>query len=300
VSTETVIRVGPYKLKLTNLDKVLYPEVGFTKGNVIDYYRRIAPALLPHLRGRMLTMKRYPNGVDEEFFYQKEAPKHRPDWVHTVPIWSRGNARDVNFLVVDNLATLIWIANLADLELHTSLSLARNPSRPTVMVFDLDPGPPATIVECCQVGILLRDMFTELGLECFPKTSGSKGLQIYVPLRTAVTFDDTKGFARETARRLEKEHTDLVVSNMRKELRTGKVLVDWSQNDDMKTTICVYSLRARSRPTVSTPLRWQEVEGALDAADPDRLVFEWDDVLERIERDGDLFSPVLRLRQKLP
>jgi len=194
VSRATAIRVGPYTLKLSNQDKVLYPDAGFTKGDVVEYYRRIAPALLPHLKGRMLTMKRYPNGVNEQFFYQKEAPAHRPEWVETVPIWSHSNRRDVNFLVVKNLATLIWVANLADIELHTSLSLARNPKRPTMMVFDLDPGAPATIVECCRVGILLRDLFADRGLRSFPKTSGSKGLQVYVPLHTAVTFDDTKEF----------------------------------------------------------------------------------------------------------
>jgi bifunctional non-homologous end joining protein LigD len=300
MSGDEVVSIGGRKLKLSNPDKVLYPEAGFTKRDVVGYYRAIAPVLLPHLKGRPLTMKRYPNGVDEEFFYQKEAPKHRPEWVHTVPVWSRTNKRNVNFLVVDNLSTLVWIANLADLELHTSLSKVSNLARPTMMVFDLDPGEPAAIVECCEVGLMLRDMFAGLGLECFPKTSGSKGLQVYVPLNTAVTYDETKPFALATARRLEQEHPDLVVSNMRKELREGKVLVDWSQNDDMKTTICAYSLRARSRPTVSTPVRWDEVEGTLKAGDPGRLVFEWADVLERVKRHGDLFEPVRRLRQKLP
>jgi bifunctional non-homologous end joining protein LigD len=297
---QTEISVGGRKLKLTNLDKVLYPETGFTKGDVIDYYRKVADTLLPHLKERPLTMKRYPNGVNEEFFYQKEAPKHRPDWVKTVPIWSRGNKRDVNFLLVNNLSSLIWIANLADLELHTSLSKASNPQRPTMMVYDLDPGAPATIVECCKVGLMVRELFGGFGLESFPKTSGSKGLQVYVPLNTAVTYDETKPFAHTAARQLEQEHPDLVLSNMRKELREGKVLVDWSQNDDMKTTICVYSLRARPHPTVSTPVTWDEVEETASTGDPGRLVFEWDDVLERIERLGDLFDPVLRLRQRLP
>jgi bifunctional non-homologous end joining protein LigD len=300
VSKATVISVGNRKLKLTNLDKVLYPKAGFTKGDVIDYYRSVAPALLPHLKDRPLTMKRYPNGVDQEFFYQKEAPQHRPPWVKTVPIWSRGNKRDINFLLVNNLSTLIWIANLADLELHTSLSKAAHPQRPTMMVFDLDPGPPATIAECCEVGLMLRDLLHDLKLEAFAKTSGSKGLQVYVPLNTAVTYDDTKPFAHTVARLLEERRPDLVVSNMRKELRTGKVLVDWSQNDDMKTTICVYSLRARERPTVSTPVTWDEVGGTTSKGDPASLVFEWKDALERIDRMGDLFEPVLRVRQRLP
>ncbi|MDX6594495.1 MAG: bifunctional non-ous end joining protein LigD [Gaiellales bacterium] len=300
MSKATVISVGNRKLKLTNLDKVLYPKAGFTKGDVIDYYRSVAPALLPHLKDRPLTMKRYPNGVDQEFFYQKEAPQHRPPWVKTVPIWSRGNKRDINFLLVNNLSTLIWIANLADLELHTSLSKAAHPQRPTMMVFDLDPGPPATIAECCEVGLMLRDLLHDLKLETFAKTSGSKGLQVYVPLNTAVTYDDTKPFAHTVARLLEERRPDLVVSNMRKELRTGKVLVDWSQNDDMKTTICVYSLRARERPTVSTPVTWDEVGGTTSKGDPASLVFEWKDALERIDRMGDLFEPVLRVRQRLP
>jgi bifunctional non-homologous end joining protein LigD len=300
VSKATVISVGSRKLKLTNLDKVLYPKAGFTKGDVIDYYRNVAPTLLPHLKDRPLTMKRYPNGVDEEFFYQKEAPKHRPPWVKTVPIWSRGNKRDINFLLVNNLSTLIWIANLADLELHTSLSKASNPHRPTMVVFDLDPGPPATIIECCEVGLMVRDLFGGLGLESFAKTSGSKGLQVYVPLNTRVSYDDTKPFAHKAAQRLEEQHPDLVISNMRRDLRSGKVLVDWSQNDDMKTTICVYSLRARERPTVSTPVTWEEVERTAAKGDPGELVLEWSDTLERIDRLGDLFEPVLRLRQRLP
>jgi bifunctional non-homologous end joining protein LigD len=294
------ITVSGRELKITNPDKVLYPEAGFTKGDVIEYYRRIAPALLPHLRGRALTMKRYPNGVDEQYFYQKESPKHRPDWVTTVPMWSEGNGRDINFTVVNSLPTLLWAANLADLELHTSMARARTGRRPTMMVFDLDPGPPATIVECCEVALLIRERLARDDLRCFPKTSGSKGLQLYAPLNTPAGYDGTKGFARDLARTMEAEHADLVVSNMRKELRTGRVLMDWSQNDYLKTTVCVYSLRARSHPTVSTPLSWDEVEQATDHRDPERLVFDSAAVLERVERLGDLFEPVLKLRQRLP
>jgi bifunctional non-homologous end joining protein LigD len=299
VSGHTITFSGR-ELKVTNPDKVLYPEAGFTKGDVIEYYRRIAPALLPHLRGRALTMKRYPNGVDEEYFYQKESPKHRPEWVTTVPIWSEGNGRDINFTVVNSLPTLLWAANLADLELHTSLARAKTPRRPTMMVFDLDPGPPATIVECCEVALMLRERLGKAGLEIFPKTSGSKGLQVYAPLNTAVGYDGTKGFARDLARAMEAEHPDLVVSNMRKELRTGRVLMDWSQNDYRKTTVCVYSLRARAHPTVSTPLAWEEVEQTAKRGDPELLVFERAAVLDRVERLGDLFEPVVKLRQKLP
>jgi bifunctional non-homologous end joining protein LigD len=294
------ITVSGRQLKITNPDKVLYPEAGFTKGDVIEYYRRIAPVLLPHLKGRALTMKRYPNGVDEQYFYQKESPKHRPDWVTTVPMWSEGNGRDINFTVVNSLPTLLWAANLADLELHTSMARARTGRRPTMMVFDLDPGLPATIVECCEVALLIRERLARDGLRCFPKTSGSKGLQLYAPLNTPADYDGTKGFARDLARTMEAEHADLVVSNMRKELRTGRVLMDWSQNDYLKTTVCVYSLRARSHPTVSTPLSWDEVEQATDHREPERLVFDWAAVLERVERLGDLFEPVLKLRQKLP
>jgi bifunctional non-homologous end joining protein LigD len=295
-----VVDVEGRHLSLSNLDKVLYPATGFTKGQVIDYYARIAPALLPHLAGRPVTMKRYPNGVDGEYFYEKNAPKHRPDWVQTAPIWSRHNRRHINYLKVEDLPTLTWLANLASLEIHPSLALADDIQCPTMMVFDLDPGPPANIIQCAQVGIWLHDIFSHWGLESFPKTSGSKGLQIYVPLNTPTTYDVTKTFALALAKLLEQEHRDLVVSEMKKELRTGKVFVDWSQNDEHKTTVSVYSLRAREHPTVSTPVTWDEVEGALKKKDASRLVFEAPDVLARFEKLGDLHAPVLRLKQKLP
>ena len=299
--SDRTVTVRGKQLKLTNGDKLLYPEAGVTKGDVIGYYERVSDVLLPHLKGRALTMKRYPNGVDEQFFFQKDAPKHRPDWVRTEPIWTRSNGRDVNFLTINSLPALIWIANLASLELHTTMSRAKTSKRPTMMVFDLDPGPPATMVECCQVALMLRSLAADLGLELYPKTSGSKGLQVYVPLNTpSASFEQTKPFALAVAKLLEQQHPDLVVSNMRRELREGRVLVDWSQNDDMKTTICVYSLRARPRPTVSTPVTWQEVEATADGGDPSTLVFEWPQVLERIESHGDLFEPVLKHRQQLP
>jgi bifunctional non-homologous end joining protein LigD len=296
----TIVDVQGRKLSVTNLDKVLYPAAGFSKGQVIDYYVRIAPVLLPHLAGRPLTMKRYPEGVDHEYFFEKNAPKHRPEWVKTAPIWSGANNRDVNYILCNELATLVWIANLASLELHPSLSLASDIETPTMMVFDLDPGPPANIVQCSQVGLWLRAIFDHFGLQSFPKTSGSKGLQIYVPLNTKTNYDQTKAFAHALARLLEQEHPELVVSDMKKTVRTNKIFVDWSQNDQHKTTISIYSLRARERPTVSTPVTWDEVELALKKKDPERLVFEAKDVLARVQKMGDLFEPVLKLKQKLP
>ena len=295
-----VVEIGNRRLKLSNLDKVLYPATGFTKGQVIDYYVRIAPALLPHLAGRPLTMKRYPEGVDAEFFFEKNAPMHRPDWVKTAPIWSHGNQRNVNFILAEDLPTLVWVANLASLELHPSLALAKDIQCPTMIVFDLDPGPPANIVQCAQVGLWVREIFDHFGLQSFAKTSGSKGLQIYVPLNTKTSYEETKPFAHALARVMEQEHPDLIVSDMKKARRANKVFVDWSQNDEHKTTIAVYSLRARERPTVSTPVSWEEVKGALKKKDAKLLVFEAPEVLERVERMADLFEPVLKLTQKLP
>jgi bifunctional non-homologous end joining protein LigD len=292
------VEVEGRRLKLSNLDKVLYPAVGFTKGEVIDYYTRISPVLLPHLRGRPLTLKRYPDGVEGQYFYEKQCPSHRPDWVRTEPVKADGKV--IDFCVVDDLPSLVWTSNLADLELHTSLSLAEDVQRPTMVVFDLDPGPPAAILECAQVGMWLRDTFDELGLESFPKTSGSKGLQVYVPLNTPVTYEQTKPFARALARLLEKQHPDQVVSSMKKELRKGKVFVDWSQNNDFKTTVCVYSLRAKERPMVSTPVTWDELENALSRNDPKLLEFDYEEVLKCTDEAGDLFRPVLELRQTLP
>jgi bifunctional non-homologous end joining protein LigD len=296
----TVVEVENRKLKLSNLDKVLYPAAGFTKGQVIDYYVRIAPMLVPHLAGRPLTMKRYPGGVDQEYFFEKNAPMHRPDWVKTAPIWSEGNRRTVNYILANDLATLVWIANLASLELHPSLSLASKIDQPTMIVFDLDPGPPANIVQCAQVALWVRAIFDHFGLQSFAKTSGSKGMQIYIPLNTKTSYEETKPFAHAIARLLEQEHPDLVVSDMKKAVRTNKVFVDWSQNDQHKTTIAVYSLRARERPTVSTPITWDEVDQTLKKKDAQQLVFEAGDVLKRVEKMGDFFAPLLKLKQKLP
>jgi bifunctional non-homologous end joining protein LigD len=293
-ATRVEVEVEGRRLSLSNLDKVMYPEVGFTKGQVIDYYTRIAPAVLPHLRDRPLTLKRYPNGVEGGHFYEKQAPSHRPDWVRAEPIELR--SKTIHFVVCDDLPTLVWLANLADLELHPSLSLVDDINRPTVMAFDLDPGPGTGLPECCEVAVLLRDALTQLGLESFAKTSGSKGIQVYVPLNNEdVDYDHgSKRLSHALARHLEAQHPKLIVSQQKKELRKGKVLIDWSQNDEHKTTVGVYSLRARERPTVSTPLAWEELD------DPEALVFEAADVLERVERDGDLFAPVAELRQELP
>jgi bifunctional non-homologous end joining protein LigD len=284
------VEVEGRRLSLSNLDKVMYPAVGFTKGQVIDYYTRIAPAVLPHLRNRPLTLKRYPNGVEGGHFYEKRCPPHAPDWVR------REQVDKITYCVCDDLATLVWLANLADLELHPSLSTVDDILRPTVMAFDLDPGPGAGLAECCEVAFLLRDALSQLKLESFAKTSGSKGIQLYVPLNTeGVDYDHgTKPLSKALARHLEAQHPRLIVSQQKKELRKGKVLIDWSQNDEHKTTVGVYSLRARERPTVSTPLAWEELE------DPESLVFEAADVLERVERHGDLFAPVVEMRQELP
>lgn len=294
------VEIGNRRLELSNLDKVFYPATGFTKGQVLDYYLRVAPALLPHLRDRPLTLKRYPDGAQGPYFYEKRCPSHRPPWIRTEAVWSGAQEEEIRFCVIDDLPALVWVVNLADLEMHTYLHRAPAVDRPTVLVFDLDPGPPADAVQCCEVALALKGLFERLGLASFPKTSGSKGVQVYVPLNTPVGYGATKPFARAVAELLERERPDLVVSSMKKALRAGKVLVDWSQNDVHKTTVCVWSLRAKERPTVSTPLAWAEVEAALAARDASRLVFEAPAALQRFEREGDLFAPVLKLRQRLP
>jgi bifunctional non-homologous end joining protein LigD len=296
----STVEIEGKQLTLSNLNKVLYPAAGFTKAQVIDYYVRVAPVLLPHLKNRPLTMKRYPEGVSGMHFYEKNCPSHRPPWIKTAPIWSEGNNRWMDYCLIQNLPSLVWAANLASLELHTSLSLAKDILTPTMVVFDLDPGEPANIVQCCQVGLWLRELFDRMKLKSFAKTSGSKGLQLYVPLNTPTSYDQTKPFANALARLLQDAHPKEVVSDMKKSLRVGKVFVDWSQNDDHKTTICVYSLRAKERPTVSTPGTWEEVQNCLAHRDPKLLVFEAPQVLERVEKMGDLFEPVLTLKQKLP
>ena len=300
MSRKSELVVGGRKLVVSNLDKVLYPEAGFTKANVIDYYIRIAPVLLPHLEDRPITLKRYPDGVEGFFFYEKQCPSHRPKWMKTTKVPSKREEGHIDYCVLNGLPALVWAANLADLELHTFLHRAPAITRPTMLAFDLDPGAPADIVQCCEVGLWVKALFDELGLESFPKTSGSKGLQVFVPLNTATTYDKTKAFAHAAALRIEREHPDRVVSRMQKALRKGKVLIDWSQNDDHKTTVSVYSLRAKAQPTVSTPVTWEEVQTCWKRKASDRLRFLSDDVLRRVEKYGDLFAPVLTLKQRLP
>ena len=298
--SKVTVDVEGRQVTLSNLDKVLYPEVGFTKGQVLDYYSRIAPVLLPHLAGRALTRKRYPDGVDAMVFFEKNAPRGTPDWVHTETLPSPGSSKDretIDYVVVDDLATLVWTANLAALELHTHLWRVQRPrgkparqAAPDLVVFDLDPGPPATVVECCEVALLLRERMVADGHAPLAKTSGSKGLQLYARAAGFASAEETSAYAKSLAQHLEKSHPTLVVHKMAKDLRPGKVLVDWSQNSAAKTTVSVYSLRARPRPTVSTPVTWDEVE-ACQA--PQDLVFTSEDVLARVEELGDLFAPLL-------
>lgn len=282
---------------VTNVGKVFYPKTGFTKGDVIDYYIRVSPVLLPHLRDRPISLKRYPDGVEGFFFYEKQCPAHRPKWMKTTRV-AKSEGGEIRYCVMNSLPALVWAANLADLELHTFLHRAPALEKPTALAFDLDPGAPADIVTCCRVGLMVRKIFDDAGLRSFPKTSGSKGLQVYIPLNTAVTYEKTKSAARTIAVELERAHPDLIISRMEKAARRGKVFVDWSQNDAKKTTVNAYSLRAREHPTVSTPVTWDEVESAARRKRP--LVFESHEALERIETLGDLFAPVLSLSQKLP
>lgn len=298
MSKRSQLEVEGRTLEVSNLDKVLYPKTGFTKGQVIDYYIKIAPWLLPHLQNRPITLKRYPDGVEGFFFYEKQCPSHRPKWMKTTKVAKTDG--NIDYCVINELPALIWAANLADLELHTFLHKAPAVTKPTALAFDLDPGPPAAILECCEVGLRLKALFNKLKLECFPKTSGSKGLQVYVPLNTSITYERTKAFARHVAEVLEEETPDLVVSQMTKKLRKGKVFVDWSQNDDHKTTVNVYSLRAKKTPSVSTPLSWKEVSSAVNGGKRASLLFSPDEMIKRAKRFGDLFLPVLEMKQKLP
>jgi bifunctional non-homologous end joining protein LigD len=285
-------------LSVSNLHKVLYPAVSFTKAEVLDYYARIAPVLLPHLGDRAVTLRRFPNGPAGKSFYEKNCPRHRPDWVRTSPI--SGEEGVIEFCRIDSVAALTWVANLAALELHTSMARVEDPDAPTMVVFDLDPGAPAGVLECAEVALLIRHVLEDLGLECVVKTSGSKGLQLYLPLNTPTTYGRTAGFSRTVAQALESSEPAKVVSAQRKDLRRGKVLVDWSQNSRHKTTVCVYSLRARDQPTVSTPVTWDEVEAVLRSRDPEDLSFTSDEVLARVDEHGDSFAAVLELEQELP
>jgi len=296
----SVLTVGRRKVPVSNLDKVLYPGGRFTKAQVIDYYTRVSKFLLPHLKNRPVTLKRYPNGVLGGFFYEKDAPSFTPDWVKTFAVPRRAGG-DINYILINDLPTLVWVANTASLELHPFLHRTPKIDRPTHLVFDLDPGEGTDIMACAEVAFLLKDTFDDLGLEIFPKVSGSKGIQVYVPLNAPVTYDDTQPFAKALAERLEREHPRLIVSQMSKALRRGKVFIDWSQNAEHKTTVAVYSLRAkREHPFVSMPVRWEELENALRSKRKDSLYFGPDQAVARVIEIGDLFAPVLKLKQKLP
>ena len=297
------VEVEGKELRLTNLDKVIYPKTGFTKGEMVDYYARVAPAIVPHLSGRAVTLRRFPEGVEDldAAFFEKRCPKHRPKWVKTAKVQAGPRAGVIEFCVCDSLPTLIWMAQLAALELHPSLSRSRAPKRPTVVAFDLDPGPPADVVDCSRVALRLREVLGQLELESFVKTSGSKGMQLYVPLNTKTSYEETRPFAQAVAQLIAKQNPESILAKMGKKTdRSGKVFIDWYQNNERKTTISVYSLRARERPTCSTPVTWEEVEAVAESGDGSDLVFEAGDVLERIEQHGDLFAPVLELEQELP
>jgi bifunctional non-homologous end joining protein LigD len=291
----TEVRIEGRRLRLSNLDKVLYPEAGFTKAQVVDYYARIGPVMLPHLAGRAVTLVRWPDGVDGPSFFEKRCPPHHPEWVRTARV-----DEDLTQCLLDDLPSLVWVANLAALELHTLQARAADPDHPTSMVFDLDPGAPADLVDCCRVGLELRGVLEELGLESVVKTSGSKGLHLAVPLNTPVNAGETKAFARALGGLLAQRDPRRVTVLMKKEQRGGKVFVDWSQNDRHKTTVCAYSLRARARPTVSMPLTWDEVSDAVGGGDPEVLAFDAAAALSRVEHLGDLYATNLEREQQLP
>jgi len=288
--------VGGRELSISNLGKVMYPGTGFTKGQLIEYYSRVAPAMLPHLVDRPLTMKRYPDGVDGPSFFEKHTPRHAPDWVRQVSVPSSDGGAAVDYTVVSDLPTLVWAANLAAIEFHVPLwhvGRRRNlPAPPDHMVFDLDPGEGTTVVECCQVAVAIADLLGARSLEPLAKTSGSKGLQLYVPVGARATWPRIRGDAHGIATQLEQDRPHLVVSNMRRTLRRNKVLIDWSQNHPAKTTVAAYSLRARPEPTVSAPVTWDEVHRCADDADPGLLRFTASEVLARVEEMGDLFAPL--------
>jgi bifunctional non-homologous end joining protein LigD len=295
------VAVGGRTLRLTNQDKVLFPETGFTKGDLVDYYVQVAPTLLPHLRDRPLTLRRWPDGVEGRTFYEKQSPSHRPDWVETASIWSGSEGRRIDYMLAQEPAALAWIGNQAAIELHPSLARAHDLAHPTAVVFDLDPGPPAGLAECAEVALVLHGLFERLGLVSCVKTSGGKGLQVYVPLGDGVAaYRRTKPFAHRVALVLEQRLPELAVSRMTKALRAGKVLVDWSQNDEHKTTVAAYSVRARPRPTVSTPLAWEELREAHAAGEEEALQFDPAAVLARVAEQGDLLAPLLSVRQELP
>ena len=288
------------KLFLSNLEKDLYPSYGFTKAQIMEYYRRISPFLLPHLESRALTLKRFPEGVESEYFFEKRCPSHRPSWVATAEIIQDDGAR-MTACLVNDLNTLIWVENLASLELHVPLARAHSPDRADSMVFDLDPGEQANVLDCARLALILRDLLAQMHLACYVKTSGQKGLHVFVPLnRGETTFERTKRFSKTVAEVLQRNYPDLVTAKMAKEQRKNRVFINWAQNDASKTMICVYSLRAREKPTVSFPLGWKELEDLAGLGDPERFQVIHSEALTRAERDGDLFRDVLVKQQRLP
>jgi bifunctional non-homologous end joining protein LigD len=294
---DQTVEIDGHTLKVSNLDKVLYPEAGFTKGEVIDYYARIAPAMLTHVADRGVTLRRFPNGVDDKSFFEKRCPKHRPEWVR-VALGPGDRGGPIEYCNLADRASLVWAANMAALELHAPMARCHDIETPTMVVFDLDPGAPADIHDCSEVALWIRDALAAVGLDCFPKTSGSKGLQLYLPSnRPGLTHEHASAFALAVAQAMEKHHGDRVLSNMSKALRTGKVFIDWSQNSRHKTTVSVYSLRARPHPTVSTPVTWDEVEACAAGAP---LSFEAPDVLARVDEMGDLFAEAATMQQEIP
>jgi bifunctional non-homologous end joining protein LigD len=298
--TRTFVEMAGIRLPLTNLEKDLYPSYGFTKARILEYYRGIAPFILPHLKDRALTFKRYPEGVEKDFFFETRCPSHRPAWVKTADVPQHDGA-SIKFCMVNDLETLMWVENLASLELHVPLARTGSPETPDSMVFDLDPGDGANILDCARVALILRDLLTRMDLANYIKTSGNKGLHVVVPLnRKEATFEDTKTFSKSVAGIMQKHYPDLVTARMAKQERKAKVFINWSQNDSSKTMICVYSLRAREKPFVSFPLAWRELEDLAGFGDPERLQVMHSEALGRVDKNGDLFQEVLVKEQKLP
>ncbi len=296
---EQQLSIDGRQVRITNADKIFYPREGFTKGDVIAYYARVADVLLPYVKDRALTLKRYPDGIEGGFFYEKQCPSHAPKWISTTRV-KKSDGSTIRYCMLNDTASLLWSVNLANLEFHPFLHTAQRPGRPTGLMFDLDPGPPADIVQCAQVALRLRDLFRSLELESLPKTSGSKGMQLFVPLNTPIRYSQTKAFARAVATVLAQRFPESIVADMKKDLRKGKVFIDWSQNDARKTTVAPYSLRAREQPTVSTPITWEEVGQCVKKKSAASLRFTAEAVLQRLDRLGDLYAPSLTLRQKLP
>jgi bifunctional non-homologous end joining protein LigD len=301
-SREEHLQIGNQRIAVSNLDKLLYPGGKFTKAKVIDYYIRISEYLLPHLKNRPVTLKRFPDGVFGEFFYEKDAPAFTPSWVQTFAVPRRETkGPDIRYILINDLPTLVWLANLTNLEVHPFLHRVPRIDQPTSIVFDCDPGEGADILSCVQVARMLREILKDLNLESFAKVSGSKGIQVYVPLNSRVTYEETSGLAKGLAELLEQREPKLIVSQMAKRLRTNKVFIDWSQNAEFKTTVSVYSLRAKiHRPYVSLPMEWDELQDALKNKDRDQLFFTPEAALARTEKVGDLFKPVLKKVQKFP